>query len=1264
MRQDANACGKRLVIGARRVCVGLALLIMGLGDEPLRAATPDLRWVIDRRDLDFGLWLSRLALGPDGAAWIGGGPPVADEQAGRVYARAGDLWRRLPALGAAGARTFVLSADPRGRAWVAAYVPDSARTYAQLDVYRWERAGWQVQTLRPGLWPQAMAWAGPDEAWIAGNRGLFYHLSAGRWRLEALAVEPSRRASMHLHALTMPARNDGWAVGAHGLVARYREGHWRPLAVPAAFEARHLYGVDRTPDGRVWVVGSSGLLASFDGTWRIWPVPVTSALMAIDMMGADDGWAVGDGGTILRFDGHAWTRQFSPTPTLLTDVRLTSPTSGWIAGTGLVLRASTGAAPAFVDVSSEHQVLANRGATQLAWFDADDDGDLDLFSTGRSGVRVLENSAGAWIDHAELARPAVGGAGEARLGGATWGDADGDGRPDVLLLGHPPGLAWLHPGRGALAFAPPEALVADAALGDASTLLLLDLDGDGQQDLLALRPQAGNQAAPPLALFQQDGGGHLRRVAELGVGRGARLVLWGDLDGDLDLDLLLASAGGRTDLLINTGDLRFRAASGSAGLDGDRPGVTMQGALLDLDRDGDLDLLLLADRLHVFRNTGRAHFEPADELFEALDNNSSMASSQMTAGDLDHDGYPEILLTQAQGNAARVCLFARAADGRYRDVAEAAGLRDLAGQAAAFADWDDDGDLDLLVSAERRSFLLVNRQDDERFVKVRLRALGAPRLAIGTQVRLYDAGHLGEPAHLIGYQAVGVGTSAYGLTHLSELIFGVPVGGRYDIEARFLGGRRVLLRDIAAGARVSLREWPWPIEALRALARRARRGVLRSAWHVEGLGLLFALALAAAVRGPLARWSGARRLCPRVGASLALVALYLALAVASVEAAPALRLGAPALGSVAASALLLAGDRAWTRWRQARYLGPYRLLSVLGEGGMGIVYRARHVVTRRQVALKALHPRAIAEQEPRLRFLREGTIATQLEHPNIVRVFETGEVAGRGFISMELLRGVSLGQWLRRHGPLPAHSAAAALAVAAEALAYVHARGIVHRDVKTDNLFLLDEQSALPTDIAGWRRRLKLTDFGLAYSREMASLTAGRGLLGTLAYLAPEQLRGQPAEAGSDVYALGVVGHELVTGRLRTDTPGPGPRCPPEWLALLERVSGPEPGARPPASEVARAFAQLARGQVPVLLGAAPVSDDGVGPGQDVAWRAALDELHACLAQRRLTEAQVLLVELLGEVRRQLQSLPPDERDDYARRHALHELLALERDLS
>ncbi len=192
---------------------------------------------------------------------------------------------------------------------------------------------------------------------------------------------------------------------------------------------------------------------------------------------------------------------------------------------------------------------------------------------------------------------------------------------------------------------------------------------------------------------------------------------------------------------------------------------------------------------------------------------------------------------------------------------------------------------------------------------------------------------------------------------------------------------------------------------------------------------------------------------------------------------------------------------------------------------MGTVWLVRDRMLDRLVALKVLRDDLTAETD-RERFLREARTAARLVHPHIVPIFRAGEADGATWFTMAFVDGESLGDRLRDRGPLPAIDVARALREAASALAYAHARGVVHRDVKPDNL-LLDRESG----------RTLVTDFGIArdVTSAASALTTDGNVLGTVAFMSPEQAAGDPLDGRSDVYALGVVGYLVLSGHLPFD---------------------------------------------------------------------------------------------------------------------------------
>ena len=212
-----------------------------------------------------------------------------------------------------------------------------------------------------------------------------------------------------------------------------------------------------------------------------------------------------------------------------------------------------------------------------------------------------------------------------------------------------------------------------------------------------------------------------------------------------------------------------------------------------------------------------------------------------------------------------------------------------------------------------------------------------------------------------------------------------------------------------------------------------------------------------------------------------------------------------------------------------RTLGHYRIVEKIGEGGMGQVYRALDERLDRDVAIKIL-PAEVADDPDRLgRFEREAKALAQLTHPNILQIFEFGEDQGVTFAVTELLEGESLRERIAL-GPLPWRKAVEITASAADGLSAAHAEGIIHRDLKPENVFLTADG------------RVKVLDFGLAKVAEgpvehletvtsPSPGTVAGTMLGTVGYMAPEQVRGEPADARSDIFALGCVLYEMLTGR-------------------------------------------------------------------------------------------------------------------------------------
>jgi serine/threonine protein kinase len=207
--------------------------------------------------------------------------------------------------------------------------------------------------------------------------------------------------------------------------------------------------------------------------------------------------------------------------------------------------------------------------------------------------------------------------------------------------------------------------------------------------------------------------------------------------------------------------------------------------------------------------------------------------------------------------------------------------------------------------------------------------------------------------------------------------------------------------------------------------------------------------------------------------------------------------------------------------------GRYEIDGRLGSGGMSTVHRATDRILERTVAVKILAEHLSDDERFVARFRREALAVAKLIHPNIVQVYDTGIDQGRHYIVMEFVEGRSGAQILQRQGPLEPRFAAEIGIQACSGLDYAHRRGIIHRDVKPGNLMIVGGPLGEGADLT-----VKLTDFGIARAIEQTRITQVGSVVGTAAYLSPEQVRGEEATPATDVYALGVVLYQFLTGRL------------------------------------------------------------------------------------------------------------------------------------
>lgn len=268
-----------------------------------------------------------------------------------------------------------------------------------------------------------------------------------------------------------------------------------------------------------------------------------------------------------------------------------------------------------------------------------------------------------------------------------------------------------------------------------------------------------------------------------------------------------------------------------------------------------------------------------------------------------------------------------------------------------------------------------------------------------------------------------------------------------------------------------------------------------------------------------------------------------------------------------------------TFWKTHKYIGSYRIINKIGSGGMGTVYLAHPVNNKKQrVAVKALRDELLEDENSRRRFKHEGTIIDKLEHPGIVKFHERGEFKGKLYIVMEFMDGLPLAKKIKQQGHLDITDCLNIMMQTTSALAFIHKNKVVHRDIKPANIMLLPDEEG--------KYRVKLLDFGVALAASHSRLTESGFLVGTINYLAPEQITENSYTPAGDVYAMGVTFYEMVTGQPPfpeesvtsviegiLETPPPEPVAlradlPGELSRMIFSMLSKKPGQRPTARDV------------------------------------------------------------------------------------------------
>ncbi len=974
------------------------------------------------------------------------------------------------------------------------------------------------------MW-RGMSVLSENNIWLVGQHGNIIHFDGNSWKKIKNPAENLERIDLSkgdLTSIKMINNNTGVSVGKDGMILKYNGNYWRKLN---AYTDKFFNSVDLNENGKGWIVGEKGTIIRIEGdslTDRSLNEAVD--LNSVKIIDENNAVAVGNNSSLYIYKNGLWKRDSSALSITddYVDVEVISSETGknffLLVGLEGVYSNSEVLGFSFTKITTQANIknFGNAGVffQQFGEFPS-------LMVENENSAVVLYDNNGNNI-FIEKLLPLTGNVNTNLSAKSIVADFNNDGFKDIILI-YSATLFYFFLGQddGSFIDATSSSGLSFESIDQIlkMTISTADFNADGFLDIYITNHNSRDY------LFEGNGADRfIDRYSTSGIEKELGYESFGatiaDYNNDNLPDVFLTykqRIGSRnSDLFINEGDFKFRRKIDSAFVTGESP-LTYSSLSADFDNNGANDILVFSNRVPpaIYLNDGNADFRNASSEF-SLDEiiyHPDPTTGLLGAADVNNDGFIDIFMSNK--------LYLNRS-GKKFEAAGGTGINFTGNP--SFADIDLDGDFDLFVGSSttslgsgERAAIFRNNLNNGNFAFIELLTDRSNRDAIGSKIFIKSFDIDGKLINNLLYE-VGTGSSPIAQNNLNVHLIGIPQADSISAEIIFPNGTVKEIEKIKRKQKYTVYESGLILNkiilAFNSIDRSIKTiNVFYEIVRLVVLALLFVLSLFSLRKFDKNDF--------RTGISALLIFLiFLMLVHFFHNYRSTISILIPIIAPVFVFILFAYAVSQIKETRARKFISHFKIESIIGEGGMGKVYKAADIHTKQVIALKVLHPQLMNDPENKKRLTTEGQILSSFDHPHIIRVSEIGEAKDYSFIAMDYLPNGTLQNFIEEKFPLPQNQVKRILIQICEGLSAIHSQKVIHRDLKSANIMFDDEMN------------IKIMDFGLSKSPLVSQMTSLGTVIGTLGYVAPEQVTNIKVDERTDIFSLGVIMYQMLTNSL------------------------------------------------------------------------------------------------------------------------------------